>query len=343
MILITGYPGQDAQILALACGSLGIETCVITRREDNYTRTISELARNISANRVHVLHSDDVEKGGIKELIRLQGIKAIFHLAALSNPAVCEQKPIRAYLSNVTLTEEILNAVLESSGNVRVAIASSIYVKSTEDCQNKGIEEASKESTSGGIYVITKKMCSEMLTIYRKAGLMACSQFFLGNHESSIRKNEFIIPTLIEKIRDGEDSLEIRRPYVVRDWQDATITLAQMVLSLSRAAGRDFVIGSGNSYSIADIANKLAHINRKQIIYTKPYDESERDVVYINPSAIEKLTEISGNDESIIKMLVHMNLYWGKSDHTKSMRWAVQSPGWEGLLDALRELKVKCL
>lgn len=335
MILITGFPGQDARILSLACGALGIKTYVMTHKEDKFTRDLGAHASNISDGKVKIIHSNKLFNFGIKKFLQQEHIRFVFHLAAISDPATCERTPIQAYDSNVGLTQELLRAVVDLQSDIRVGFASSIYVKSTEDCRNSSIEETTSDSSSCGVYVRTKKICSELIGIYRKGGLVKCSQFFLGNHESPIRKKNFIMPTLIKKIRDGDVGEEIRRPYVVRDWQDAFVTLAQIVIALKRSPGNDFVVGSGYSYSIADVANKLAEINNKPLIYRQPYDLNERDVVDINPAAIESATGICGSEESMWKLLIYLNQHWGKINDQGDMNWLNQSPGWNLLKEAL--------
>lgn len=338
MIFITGFPGQDARILTLACGMLQIQTYVMTHRSDNFTRNLGAYATNLSGGTIKLVQCSDLFEFGLKRFLREKKIRYIFHLAALSDPSDCEKNPIRAYEANVKLTEEILRAAIEVENDVRVAFASSIYVKSTEDCRNSSIEETTRDSSSCGVYVRTKKICSELIGIYRRGGLDKCSQFFLGNHESPIRKDNFIIPTLLKKIRDDDCSQDVRRPYVVRDWQDAFISIAQMVTAMKLVPGKDFVVGSGNSYSIADIANKLAEINNKSLLYEHPYDRNERDIVDINPQAIETITGINGSDDNIWLMLKYLNECWGKVSDSEDIYWMQKSPGWILLRDSLCQL-----
>ena len=338
MILITGFPGQDARILTLACAMLQIEAYAITHKSDQDTIKLGDCVTKISKGAVKLFQRRDISQFGVNRFLKEKKIKFVFHLAALSDPAECEKYPIRAYDSNVRFTQEILQGIVDVKSDIHVAFASSIYVKSTEDCRDTSIEESTRDSSSCGVYVRTKKICSELIGIYRKGGLDKCSQFFLGNHESPVRKKNFIIPTLVTKIRDGDFAQEIRRPYVVRDWQDAFVSLAQMVMALKLSPGKDFVVGSGRSYSIADIANKLAEINNKPLLYERPYDVNEKDIVDINPAAIERATGIRGTDESIWDMLKYLNKYWTIERSTADVGWLDNGPGWVLLRDSLKQL-----
>jgi nucleoside-diphosphate-sugar epimerase len=338
VILITGFPGQDARILSVACWELGIKACALTHRPEEVTACSAQHTRGTRREQVHLFRSDESFGCEFKQFLLEREVRAIFHMAAVSDPTECERSPVKAYESNVRLTQEIIRAAMDARNDIRVAFASSVYVKSTEDCRDRRIEENTTESKSCGIYIRTKRACSELIGIYRKGGLDKCSQFFLGNHESPIRQERFIIPTLVKNIRDGGMMQEIRRPYVVRDWQDACISLAQMALALARSPGVDFVVGSGSSYSIADIANKLSDINGKPLLYERPYDDNERDIVRIDPTRIETTTGIQGCDESIWDMLRYMNENWGRVNGGTDSRWIRRSPGWGLLERALTEL-----
>jgi len=338
VILITGFPGQDARILAVACWELGIKAYALTNKSDEVTAYYAQYTRGIRREQVHLFRDNEVFALEIRQFLIEKGIRVIFHFAALSDPTECERNPVKAYDSNVKLTQEIIKATVEAGSDIRVAFASSVYVKNTEDCKNRRIEENTPDSNSCGIYIRTKKACSELIGIYRKGGLGKCSQFFLGNHESPIRRDRFIIPTLVKNIRDGGMLQEIRRPYVVRDWQDACISIAQMALAIARSPGTDFVVGSGNSYSIADIANKLSDINGKQSLYERPYNPNEKDIIRIDPSKIESTTGVRGSDENVWEMLRYMNENWGRINCARDNSWIKKSPGWSALERALNEL-----
>lgn len=338
MILITGFPGQDALTLAYACSFANIPVLVIAKKPTHYSQYCFNYIYS-RFEKITIKYASDLTNDELHNLFKEHiEIRAVFHFASMSQPSLCAKHPLKALESNVFFTDKILSAVYHTNHAIKVGVASSIYAKCPGSSREEPISIHSPQSTSLDIYTTTKRMCNDLSHLYRSEGLDKISIYYFCNHESPLRNSDFIIPTLIKKIRDGE-SISIRRPYVVRDWQLNIDALLYIVLAMTSNAGTDFIVGSGISHSIANLANELCTLNGKSKIYSDEYDVHERDVVSIAmPHSLHSDVPIYKNQDQVTLMLECMNKYWGRIEDEDFMQWTTSTAAWEFLISHLEKL-----
>lgn len=105
-------------------------------------------------------------------------------------------------------------------------------------------------------YAVGKASAYWLVNNYREAyGLFACTGI-LFNHESPLRPSRFVTQKIIQAAKrisaGSEETLELGRMDVVRDWGWAPDYVEAMWLMLQQEQPHDFVIASGESFSLQE-------------------------------------------------------------------------------------------
>lgn len=105
-------------------------------------------------------------------------------------------------------------------------------------------------------YAVAKASAYWLVNNYREAyGLYACTGI-LFNHESPLRPSRFVTQKIIQAAKriaaGSEETLELGRLDIVRDWGWAPDYVEAMWLMLQQDQPNDFVIASGESFSLQE-------------------------------------------------------------------------------------------
>lgn len=180
----------------------------------------------------------------------LQGVDAVYHLAAIASPRQCEKDLQATFDVNVTGTFNMIQAAGQAKVerfmfmSSIVAYGEPLYlpIDETHPLNGRGAYATSKVI---GEYLVRAGHDSYGMpfTIIRNSNTF-------GPHQDA----EYLVPTLINQGMDG--SIEVWDPRPVRDYLYLPDTIAAMVLLLvSDAAANEAVnIGSGVGTSVAELA-----------------------------------------------------------------------------------------
>ena len=121
-------------------------------------------------------------------------------------------------------------------------------------------------------YAISKLYAHYITKNYRESyGLFACSGI-LFNHESPLRGEEFvtkkIISGFVNILNKKQNCLYLGNLYAKRDWGFAGDYVEAMWLMLQNKNPKDYVIGTGKSYSVKDFINEAARYLKIKIRWT---------------------------------------------------------------------------
>jgi GDPmannose 4,6-dehydratase len=121
-------------------------------------------------------------------------------------------------------------------------------------------------------YAISKLYAHYITKNYRESyGLFACSGI-LFNHESPLRAEEFVTKKIIcgfvNILNKKQECLYLGNLYAKRDWGFAGDYVEAMWLMLQNKNPKDYVIGTGKSYSVKDFINKAARYLKIKIRWT---------------------------------------------------------------------------
>ena len=264
--LITGITGQDGSYLAEFLLEKGYEVHGIIRRSSSInTDRIDHIYENIK------LHYGDLtDSTNIVKVIQLIQPDEIYNLGAQSHVKVSFEMP--EYTADVDAmgTLRILEAVrlLGMEDHIR------IYQASTSELYGLVQETPQKETTPfypRSPYGVAKIYGYWITKNYREAyGMYACTGI-LFNHESPRRGETFVtrkITQALSKISVGlQDCLYLGNLNAKRDWGHAKDFVEAMWLMLQQDEPEDFVIATGEQYSVRDFVEEAAPYFGMKIVW----------------------------------------------------------------------------
>mgnify|MGYP005643847253 FL=1 len=300
--LITGITGQDGSYLAELLLEKGYEVHGIVRRSSMInTHRIDHIYDNPNL----TLHYGDLtDATNIIGVIKKTEPDEIYNLGAQSHVKVSFETP--EYTGNVDGlgTLRVLEAVrlLGMEDKVRV------YQASTSELYGLVQETPQTETTPfypRSPYGVAKLYGYWIVKNYREAYGMHCSSGILFNHESPRRGETFVTRKItrgLSRISVGlQDCLYLGNLDAKRDWGHAKDYARAMWLMLQQDEPDDYVIATGEQYSVRDFVKKASNYFGMRIEWMGEgmnevgYDwNTKRPVVkvskkYFRPAEVESL------------------------------------------------------
>jgi GDPmannose 4,6-dehydratase len=262
--LITGITGQDGAYLADFLLSKGYEVHGIKRRASSFnTDRIDHLYQDPHDRNVHMyLHYGDLtDATNLIRIVQQVQPDEIYNLAAQSHVAVSFETPEYTANSDALGTLRLLEAIRILGLQKRTRF----YQASTSEMFGKVQEIPQRETTPfypRSPYGAAKVYAHWITVNYREAyGLFACSGI-LFNHESPNRGETFVtrkITRALTRIHEGlESCLYLGNLDSLRDWGHARDYVRAQWLMLQQEEPEDFVIATGEQYSVREFVSRAA-------------------------------------------------------------------------------------
>jgi len=293
--LITGITGQDGAYLAEFLLKKGYEVHGIKRRTSLFnTDRIDHLYQDPHEKivRFFLHHGDMTDSSSLLHIIQKVKPDEIYNLAAQSHVAVSFEEP------EYTANSDALGAlrILEAIRILGMEKKTRFYQASTSELYGLVQETPQKETTPfypRSPYAVAKLYAYWITVNYREAyGMYACNGI-LFNHESPTRGETFVtrkITRALARIKLGlQDCLYLGNLNAKRDWGHAKDYIEMQWLMLQQEKPEDYVIASGEQYSVRDFVNAAAAELGVSIVWKgegadeKGYDASGRCVVSVDP------------------------------------------------------------
>ncbi|MDP2090211.1 MAG: GDP-mannose 4,6-dehydratase [Candidatus Gracilibacteria bacterium] len=263
--LITGITGQDGAYLAELLLSKGYEVHGIKRRTSLFnTDRIDHLYQDIHNPdlKFHLHYGDLTDSANLIKLISDIKPDEIYNLAAQSHVAVSFDMP--EYTANadgigtLRLLEAIRISGLEKTTKLYQASTSELFGGLDYNRPEAGYTEESPMHPRSP-YGCAKLYAMWIVRNYKESyGMFACNGI-LFNHESPIRGETFVtrkITMAVAKISLGlQDKLFLGNLDAKRDWGHAKDYVEAMWMMLQQDTPEDFVIATGESYSVREFVN----------------------------------------------------------------------------------------
>jgi GDPmannose 4,6-dehydratase len=257
--LITGITGQDGSYLAEFLLSKGYEVHGIIRRSSTFnTHRIDHIYvdPHEKGARLFLHYGDLSDPGVITEIIWKIKPDEIYNLGAQSHVKVSFDMP--EYTGDITGlgTTRILEAIRRSGIKTKLYQASSSEMFG--DSPPPQNEETPMRPRSP--YAAAKLYAYWMVRNYREGYKIFASNGILFNHESPRRGETFVtrkITRAVANILAGKQKkLYLGNLYAKRDWGFAPEYVEAMWLMLQQEKPDDFVVGTGESHSVKEFAEK---------------------------------------------------------------------------------------
>jgi len=255
--LITGITGQDGSYLAELLLEKGYEVHGIIRRSSLInTHRIDHVY-----DRIHLHYGDLTDSTNLVRVIQLVQPDEIYNLAAQSHVKVSFEMP--EYTADVDGigTLRVLEAVRLLGMEEKVRI----YQASTSELYGLVQETPQKETTPfypRSPYGVAKLYAYWITKNYRESyGMYACTGI-LFNHESPRRGETFVTRKIVRafsRMTSGlQDTLYLGNLNAKRDWGHAKDYVEAMWLMLQQETAEDYVIATGQQYSVKEFVEKTA-------------------------------------------------------------------------------------
>tara|TARA_B100000575_G_scaffold294067_1_gene307830 strand:+ start:5103 stop:6179 length:1077 start_codon:yes stop_codon:yes gene_type:complete len=316
--LITGITGQDGAYLAEFLLNKGYEVHGVRRRSSSFnTSRIEHLYNDPFQSKTNLfLHYGDLtDTSSLINILEKVKPDELYNLAAQSHVAVSFEEPEYTANSDALGTLRLLEAIrilgLENK--------TKFYQASTSELYGQVLETPQSETTPfypRSPYAVAKLYAYWIVVNYREAyGIYACNGI-LFNHESPVRGETFVtrkITRALARIKLGvQDCLYLGNLDALRDWGHAKDYVEMQWLMLQQDKPEDFVIATGEQFSVRDFVNTAAAeigINkidwRGSGIDEKGFDENGNCIVrvdpgYFRPTEVETLLGDASKAEAIL-------------------------------------------
>ena len=293
--LITGITGQDGAYLAEFLLAKGYEVHGIKRRTSLFnTDRIDHLYQDPhERGRRFILHHGDMtDSSSLTRIIQQVLPDELYNLAAQSHVAVSFEEP------EYTANSDALGALrlLEAIRILGLEKKCRFYQASTSELYGLVQEVPQKESTPfypRSPYAVAKLYAYWITVNYREAyGMYACNGI-LFNHESPVRGETFVtrkITRALARIKLGlHDTLYLGNLNAKRDWGHAKDYVEMMWLMLQQKQAEDFVIATGEQYSVRHFVEAAAReigiavTWKGEGVDEKGYDAAGKCIVAVDP------------------------------------------------------------
>jgi len=286
--LITGVTGQDGAYLAAFLLAKGYEVHGIKRRSSLFnTARIDNIYEDPHLPHRHfILHYGDMtDSSSLIHIVQKVQPDEIYNLAAQSHVAVSFEEP------EYTANSDALGVLrlLEAIRILGLEKKTRFYQASTSELYGLVQETPQKETTPfypRSPYAVAKMYGFWIVVNYREAyGIYACNGI-LFNHESPMRGETFVTRKItrgLARIKVGlQKELFLGNLDAKRDWGHARDYIEMQWLMLQQEKPQDFVIATGQQYSVRDFVRRCA-------------DLLELDLTWKGTGIDEKATDKHGN------------------------------------------------
>jgi GDPmannose 4,6-dehydratase len=257
--LITGITGQDGSYLAELLLEKDYEVHGIVRRSSLInTHRIDHIYPQL-----HLHYGDLTDATNLISVIKKVEPDEIYNLGAQSHVKVSFETP--DYTAQVDGLGTL--RVLEAVRLLGMEKKTRIYQASTSELYGEVQETPQTETTPfypRSPYGVAKLYGYWIIKNYRESYGMHCSSGILFNHESPRRGETFVTRKItrgLSRISSGlQDCIELGNLNAKRDWGHAKDYVEAMWLMLQQDEPDDYVIATGQQYSVKEFIEEAAPI-----------------------------------------------------------------------------------
>lgn len=276
--LITGITGQDGSYLADLLLSKDYSVHGVIRRvaysnEEHRFWRIKHILKDIT------LHSGSLESyPSLAKIIQKVQPHEIYHLASQSFVGTSFEDEFSTLNTNLNGTHNLLSSAKDFCKNTKLyfAASSEMYGNVKTYPQNEQTPFMPRS-----VYGIAKLTGFNLVRNYREAYNFFGCNGILFNHESPRRGPEFVtrkISYAVARIKKGfQKKLKLGNLQSKRDWGHARDYVKAQWLMLQQDKPDDFVIGTGETHSVEEFAEKsFKHVGLNYKDYIEVDDKLKR-------------------------------------------------------------------
>ena len=250
--LICGVSGQDGAYLAKLLLDKGYT--VIETSRDAQVSSFHNLIRLGISDKIQYESLVPTDFRSVLQVISKTQPQEIYNLAGQTSVGLSFSLPVETLESIATGTLNFLEVIRFINAPIK------FYNAGSSECFGDIGDYPADEETPfrpRSPYAVAKATAFWQVANYREAyNIFACSGI-LFNHESPLRPKRFVtqkIVSAVSKIAQGnQDKLHLGNISIKRDWGWAPEYVEAMYLMLQQEQPDDYVIATGNSYSLQEL------------------------------------------------------------------------------------------
>lgn len=250
--LITGISGQDGAYLTKLLVDKGYEVYGISRQENV---DISNLKYLNVENKVIIEKCDLTNYKEVLKIIKKIRPNELYNLAGQSSIDISFMEPTETMTHNIMSVMNLLEVIRQVDKKIKFYQATSCEIYSSNN--SLPIREYSPLFPSSP-YGVSKATGHLMVINYRETYGLFCTSGILFNHESHLRKSNYfirrLIRTAIEISNGAHKYINLGQADNKRDFGWSPKYVEAMWLMLQKKEAKDYIICSGKSVSIREIA-----------------------------------------------------------------------------------------
>lgn len=263
--LITGVSGFAGTFLAEHLLERNFEVCGTYLQESS----LSNLGKN--KDRIELSQIDLSDRSRVSDLIKKSKPDYIFHLAALTSASDSFEDPYSTIENNIHAQLNLLEAARKSElDDARILITSSAEVYGLVDEKDLPINE-NVELRPTSPYAVSKITQDYLGLQYYLSYNLKIIRVRPFNHIGPRQTDKFVVSAFAKKIAEIEKGkrepvLSVGNLKSKRDFTDVRDIARAYLLALEKGeAGEVYNLGSGKSYEIADILDRLLLLSKIKI------------------------------------------------------------------------------
>ena len=253
--IIFGITGQDGAYLSHFLLQKGYKVIGVTRNKSS--KNLFRLKKLKVIKKIVILKGVATDLKFCKKVINSK-INEIYYLAGDSSVIKSFETPNISLKSNTEGILNILQTLKKRKFKTKLFNAGSGQFYGDN---KKNFYNINSKIDPQSPYGVSKAAAYWLVKIYREKYNIYCCTGILFNHESPLRSKEFVTKKIIDialKIKkDKSVILRLGNVNIYRDWGWAPDYIKAIWLMMQRNKARDFIIGSGKTYSLREFVNKV--------------------------------------------------------------------------------------
>ena len=256
--LICGISGQDGSYLAKLLLEKGYFVCGTSR--DAQVSSFRNLLRLGIREQVKFESLVPTDFRSVLQVISKVQPDEIYNLAGQTSVGLSFNQPVETLESIATGTLNFLEAIRFIGAPIK------FYNAGSSECFGDIGDRPADENTPfrpRSPYAVAKSTAFWQVANYREAyDIFACSGI-LFNHESPLRPTRFVTQKIVASVcaiaKGSQEKLRLGNISVKRDWGWAPEYVEAMYLMLQKDQPDDYVIATGQSYSLKEFVVESFH------------------------------------------------------------------------------------
>jgi GDPmannose 4,6-dehydratase len=322
--IITGITGQDGAYLSKFLLEKDYKVIGITRNLQ--IGNLNGLSFLGVENDVELVEANVFDLSNIIRLLEKYRPVEFYNLAAQSSVGLSFEQPIGTLEYNIISVANILEAVRIINKDIKFYQSSSSEMFGNVDKNTLPIDENFIIHPASP-YAISKAAAHWISVNYREAYNLFISSGILFNHESVLRRQNFVTKKIISSAlkikRKEQELLKVGNTSIMRDWGYAPEYIKVMWQMLNVDKPGDYVICTGKAHTLQQFIEKVfiqLELDPEKYIRfdEKLYRPVELEIIYGNPAKAR--TGLNWNytmsfDELISKLIedeIQYQEWWNK-------------------------------